>query len=153
MSAKSFDSFSQMLISYIAQIIWNGRYISTSMGLMAANLDRDVASDEKMLFTNSHNLFVMLTHQVICQRKDIIPAIPRDLWSPNLTGWWLMVRSHKLQSCLSDKVVTWGHATNKKRFISTFVRLLVTKLDRVIAFEKGLPHWSHDTIATWNIYF
>ena len=46
---------------------------------LTAKLDRDVASDEKMLFTKSHNLFVMLTHKVICQRKDIIPPILRDL--------------------------------------------------------------------------
>ena len=32
------------------------RSISTSTGPMAADLDREVASDEKMLSTKSHNL-------------------------------------------------------------------------------------------------
>ena len=37
---------------------------------MATKLNREIASDEKMLFTKSHN--------------------PQVLWTPNVTGKWLV---------------------------------------------------------------
>ena len=46
---------------------------------MTTKLDREVASDEKMLSTKSHNSLVTWKHEVIGQIKDVISLFPRDL--------------------------------------------------------------------------
>ena len=52
-------------------ITWSGdqvtnekSYISTSTRPIATKLDKEVASDEKILSTKLHNLLIMWTHQV-----------------------------------------------------------------------------------------
>ena len=98
---------------------------------MATKLDREVAFDEKMLFTKSHNLSITCTHQVKKRIiKNVIFSIPRDLRPPNLTGSGLMLRSHKLQSYIFFQ--SRGH-------VRLLARPMTTKLDMVMAFEKGLP--------------
>ena len=46
---------------------------------MTTKLDREVASDEKMLSTKSHNPLVTWKHEVTGQIKDVISLFPRDL--------------------------------------------------------------------------
>ena len=48
-----------------------------------------------------------------------------------------------------DHVVTQGHLTNKKSYISTSMRLMVTKLDKVVIHRKNLqPTKSVDPLVT-----
>ena len=47
-------------------------------------------------------------------------------------------------------MVTLGHGANKKRYISTFKRLAATKLDRLVAYDKGSIHKTlHSPLSTW----
>ena len=69
------------------------------------------------------------------------------MWPPNLIGWWLMIKAIKYKiTCLFDYVVTAGHVKNGKH-ISTSMGPMTTKLDRIMAYEKGSPL----TVATWRI--
>ena len=108
---------------------------------------KSAASDERMLFTKSHNTLVMWTYQVIWQIKNVtsrpvgakfdgmvdydkepqttkshflsftwsrkvtwkiknVFLIQRDLWSPDLTGWW-PVRRGCYPQWPHDSIITW----------------------------------------------
>ena len=56
------------------------RYISISTRPVATKRDREVASDEKMLSTKSHNPLITWAHQVTRQMKNVIFPFLRDLW-------------------------------------------------------------------------
>ena len=62
-------------------------YISTSMRSTATKRDRDVALDENMLSSKSHNLLIMWTHQVTWKIKNVISPFLQDLQPLNKTGW------------------------------------------------------------------
>ena len=53
----------------------------------ATKRDRDVAFDEKMLSTKSHNPLITWTHQVTWKIKNVISPFLRDLRLLNKTGW------------------------------------------------------------------
>ena len=61
------------------------RYISTSTRSITTKLDREVASDESMLFAKPHNLFFTWIYQVTWQIKKVISPILQDLQPTNLT--------------------------------------------------------------------
>ena len=110
-------------------IEWSGddmtsekRYISTFTRPVATKPDREVATDEKMLFTKSYNSLIRGTYQVTWQMKNVISSFPRDLRPLIETGWGLIIKSHKLKSQVF--------------FCS---RDLPTKLEVVVAYEKGSP--------------
>ena len=65
---------------------------------IATKLDREVASDERMLFAKPHNLFIMWIYQVTLQIKNVISPIPRDMWPPNVTRWWLLIRENSISN-------------------------------------------------------
>ena len=99
-------------------------YISTSTKLMATKLDREVACDEKMLYTKPHNLLITWTHQITWQIKTVISTISRDLWATKLdrivtydkerqTSEW------RVLLIMQSRKFTWQI---KKRYIWTSVR-------------------------------
>ena len=90
------------LITWSGDHVTNGkRYIFTSTRVKAVNLDKEVAFDEKILPRKSRNSLSTWSHEVTWLIKNVISPFPQDLWSPNLTGWWLMIRSNKLESRIS----------------------------------------------------
>ena len=99
-------------------------YISTSTKLMATKLDREVACDEKMLYTKPHNLLITWTHQITWQIKTVISTISRDLWATKLdrivtydkerqTSEW------RVLLIMQSRKFTWQI---KKRYLWTSVR-------------------------------
>ena len=56
-----------------------------------------------------------------------------------------MIRNLRV-TCSLVHVVTWGQVTNKKRFISISMIPYPTKLEMVMAYEKGSP----PTIVAWK---
>ena len=55
------------------------RYIFVSTRPVATKFDREeIASDEKMLFTKSHNPLITWTPQVVWQIKNVVSSFPRD---------------------------------------------------------------------------
>ena len=92
-----------------------------------------------MLSIKSHNPLITWTHQVTLQ-INVIVSFPQNLWSPNLIGWWLMIRSQNYKiKCLFDHVLMWGYVTNKKCYIFTSAGPMVTKSNRMMAYGKGWP--------------
>ena len=70
--------------------------------------------------------------------KNVINSFSRDLWLSDLTGGWLMIRSHMSNNKVtypSDHAVTRGYVTNELDYIFIFTKPIATKLDRVMACE------------------
>ena len=64
--------------------------------------------------------------------------------------WWETENSRV--TCSFVHVVTRGHVTNKKRYISTYARLCLLNLKWMWLMRRGHhPPWSHDTIVTWRV--
>ena len=55
------------------------RYIYHSARPMVAKVNRQVASDGKMLSSKSHNPLITWTHQVTWQIENVIPPFPGEL--------------------------------------------------------------------------
>ena len=100
-----------------------------------------------VLSAKSYNPVITWTRQVTQQIKNVISPFPRDLPSPILTGWWLVIRSYKLQSHISF----WqrGHVKSREKqklYISTSTR---PKLTGWWFMRTGHhPQWPHDIIRT-----
>ena len=57
------------------------------------------------------------------------------------------------QTWPSGHVATWGHVTNKKRYISTSTRAMTGKIDKVEVYSKGPPSIeSFNALITWPSY-
>ena len=68
-SNKSFDALTTWWSDHVTD---KKRYISTSAGTMAKKLERVVGSNASLLSTNSYNLLITLSHEVIKQMKNVI---------------------------------------------------------------------------------
>ena len=80
--------------------------------------------------------------------------VPVGLWTPNLAGWWFRMRGPHPQSRVT--LPYRGHATNKKRYISTFKR----RMDPKFSKQGGNLGWRDVTykvmwrinhVVTWQI--
>ena len=71
----------------------------------------------------------------------MISPLSQDLWSPHL------------KTSPYDRVATWSHVTNKKRYISIFTKPLTATLDKVEVYSKRPPSIeSFDALITWSSY-
>ena len=121
---------------------------------MGTNIDRERASDERVLSTKSHKLFIIWKSHVPWQIKNVISPLPRYLLPPSLTWWWFFGKepqATKLHVVLITwlREVTWRHMTKKKCSISTSTRPMATRCDTVITvmtYENSLT----PTIVTWK---
>ena len=113
-------------------------YISIFTRPMATTLDREVASDERMLFKKSHNPLITWTHQVTWQMKKCYISISTRpvITKPDKMVAIIRNQNYKVKY-IFDHLVMWGHVTNKKRFISTSAGPMATKLDRMMAYDNG----------------
>ena len=134
--------------------------IFTSARPMAAKFNRVVASDDELLATFWYSVNHLVTWDPITnERLYIYNAIcPFE----HAVTWGYMTlscpRDAKLERVMVQKkgspltMITWhkSHLTNKGRFTSISTRLLVTKLDRLIAYYKGPPRTKpYDYLITW----
>ena len=62
---------------------------------------REVVFNKKIISTKLHKPLIMWTRWSHDKEKDVVFPFPRGLWPPNLTEWWLVIWSHKLQSHVS----------------------------------------------------
>ena len=88
------------------------------------------------------DLLITCLHIVTWQIKNEIPLLSRGLQLPNLTEWWLMTRggaTTQKTAWTFHNVLTWGHVAYKKQYISTSTITPATRLDRVVAYDKGSP--------------
>ena len=121
---------------------------------MGTNIDRERASDERVLSTKSHKLFIIWKSHVPWQIKNVISLLPRYLLPPSLTWWWFFGKepqSTKLHVVLItwSREVTWRHMTKKKCYISTSTRPMATRCDTVITVMT-YENSSTPTIVTWK---
>ena len=64
-----------------------------------------------------------------------------------------MYGHHTWQTWPSGHVATWGHVTNKKRYVSTSTRAMTGKIDKVEVYSKGPPSIeSFNALITWPSY-
>ena len=112
-----------------------------------------------MLSIKSHNPLITWTHQVTW-RINVISPYPRNLWTPNLAGLWLMIRTKNYKvKCLFNDVVMWGHVAKKNVLFPLLRGLWPLKLKGWLLMMRGHhSQWSHDTIVPWqikkvNLYF
>ena len=75
---------------------------------------------------------------VTWQIKNVISLLSQGLWTPNLVNWWLRMRGRHPQSQVTLQYR--GHATNRKRYISTFTRPMHPKLNGVGWLLMRGPH-------------
>ena len=79
-------------------------------------------------------------HVLTWQMKNEISQLSRDLWPPNLTGWWLMTRCRAATQKAAwnfHYVFSRGHVANKTQHISTSTLTAIIRLDRIVAYDKG----------------
>ena len=62
---------------------------------VATKCCRMVTCFDGRLPKKSHDGFIRSSCEIPWQTKTIIPPLPRCLWSPNLSGWWLIQRVSK----------------------------------------------------------
>ena len=98
-------------------------------------------SISKVTKLDDHNSIPQITWKI----KNVISPSPRDVWPPSLIGWWLMIKSCKLQSHMFFR--SRSHVTNKQHDIFTSAIPMATKLDRMMAYQK-LPA---PLIVIWHV--
>ena len=127
------------------------RYIFTSRRPIATKLDREVAFDKKMLFAEPHNLFITWIYQVTWQIKNVLSPIPRDLWTPNLTRWLLLIRKNSISNRPSAQEALVPILRIKDNYVFKTEKLtkkicLKRFLKQKSSFQKFWPY----LIRKWN---
>ena len=74
---------------------------------------------------------------VTWQIKRIISPFSQSLWIPSLPGWWLRKRGPYLQNHVTH--LPSVHATNQKRYISSFARPVDPKYSRLVTLDEAIP--------------
>ena len=70
-----------------------------------------------------------------------ISANPQSSQLQNLTRWWIMKRGTTQKVVWTfHHVVIYEHGQIKEQYISILKRLIVTILDRLVAYDNGLLH-------------
>ena len=80
---------------------------------MATKLDREIAPDENILSTKSHNPLITWTYRLTWQIKKVLSPFPRGLWQLNYIGGWRLIRSHKLKNHIS--FCSRGHVRSRDK--------------------------------------
>ena len=88
---------------------------------------------------------------VTWQIKNVISLLSQGLWTPNLVNWWLRMWGRHPQSQVTLQYR--DHATNRKCYVSTFIRPMHPKLNWVVTSdERTSPTKSRDTSITWSLF-
>ena len=125
---------SHVTLRYRTYVTNQKRYISTFTRPTGPKLCRVVAQDKEISFTKSHDTSTTWSRD---QPKNFISLLSQGLWTPNLAGWWLEMREPHPQSHV--RLRYRGHLPNKKRYISTFTRLMDPKVSQFVTLGKGTP--------------
>ena len=125
---------SHVTLRYRTHVTNQKRYISTFTRPTGPKLCRVVAQDEEISSTKSHDTSTTWSRD---KSKNFISLLSQGLWTPNLAGWWLEMRGPHPQSHV--RLRYRGHLPSKKRYISTFTRLMDPKVSQFVTLGNGTP--------------
>ena len=99
---------------------------------MATQLGRMVIQLDSFLPIKSYGPIITWSCKIMWQNKTIISPLPRCLWPPILPGWRLALRG--FYHIITWPLIRWSCWIKRKFkiYISTFTRLMATKIGRVI---------------------
>ena len=114
-----------------------------SQGLCTPNLAGGDLGWGDLIYKVTWHIDWVVTWQI----KNVISSLSQGLWTPNLAWRWLRVtRSHpQIHVTLQYR----GHVTNKKRYISTFTRLMDPNVAGRLR-TRDLTNKVTDTSITWS---
>ena len=125
------------------------RFISIFTRPMAPKRSRMVTGDEEITPTKSRDTSITWSRE---NQKKVISPLSQGLWTPNVKGWWLRIRKHKV-TWHFDQVVTG----QMKSIVSPFFQDLQIPSLAKWQLRMRTPHpQSHSTIQSvvmWQIKY